>query len=115
MEKDEFEPRIRRLKERLKKLEKELNEQVDEEEQMNALQLVIGQMKDFADKVTNGLQQTDWMTKRDIIRALVKEIRIGEKEVQIVYRVNPQPILKGSANDNLQHCWRRTPAAYRKE
>ena len=72
-------------------------------------------MKDFADKVTKGLQQTDWMTKRDIIRAMVKEIRIGEKEVQIVYKVNPQSTLRNSTNDDLQHCWWRAQAAHCKK
>ena len=33
--------------------------------------------------------------------------KIGEEEIQIVYKVNPQLTLKNSTNDNLQHCWRR--------
>ncbi len=107
LEKAEFEPRIRRARERLEKLETELKEQSEKEEQLNALQLVIGRMKEFAEKVTEGLREADWTTRREIIRAMIKEIRIDEEEVKIVYKVIPDPLLNESVKGNLQHWLKR--------
>ena len=108
LDKDEFEPRIRKAKERLEKFQEDAKEQIDEEEQRNALQLVIGCMKGFAEKITTSLQEADWTTRRDIIRALIKQIEIDEEEVQIVYRVNSSPIVEIPEEQNLQHCLRRS-------
>ncbi|GAH64665.1 unnamed protein product, partial [marine sediment metagenome] len=107
LEKAEFEPRIRRARERLEKLETELKEQSEKEEQLNALQLVIGRMKEFAEKVTARLREADWTTRREIIRAMIKEIRIDEEEVKIVYKVSPDPLLNESVKGNLQHWLKR--------
>ena len=108
LEKEEFEPRIRKAKERLHNLEQELREQESKEEQLNSLQLIIGRMKEFSEKVTNGLREADWMTRREITRAIVKEIRIDEEEVKIVYKVSPDSPGKGPKTNSLQHCWGRS-------
>jgi len=106
LEKEEFEPRIRKAKERLHNLEQELREQETKEEQLNALQLVIGRMKEFSEKVADGLREADWSTRREIVRSMVKEIRIDEEEVKIVYKVSPDSPGKGLKTNSLQHCWR---------
>jgi site-specific DNA recombinase len=94
-------------KERLHNLEQELKVQESKEEQLNALQLVIGRMKEFSEKVTDGLHEADWSMRREIVRAMVKEIRIDEEEVKILYKVSPDSPGKGPKPNSLQHCWRR--------
>jgi site-specific DNA recombinase len=52
---------------------------------------VIGRLKEFAWRSAEELQEPDWDTRREIVRALVRKIEIDEQEVRIVYRVSPSP------------------------
>ena len=56
------------------------------------MRLVIGQLGEFAHRVAEGLESADWKTRREIICALVKEIRVGMESARIVYRVTPPPL-----------------------
>jgi site-specific DNA recombinase len=107
LEKSDFEPRIRRAKERLTSLKSELEQRASEEEQRNAMRLVIGRMREFAEKVTDGLERADWATRRAIIRAVVKRVEIDEEEVRIIYKISPDPVDGDCKIRSLQHCWRR--------
>ena len=108
LDKSEFEPRIMAARERLSKLEEERKRRTDEETTEAELRLVIGQLEEFARRVSAGLQDSDWQTRREIIRALVKKVEIDEQEVRIVYRVSPSPFEGGPQQGHLQHCWGRT-------
>ncbi len=35
------------------------------------------------------LHEPDWATRREIVRALVKQVEIDDQEVRVVYRVSP--------------------------
>ena len=107
LEKPDFEPRIRRAKDRLKSLEGELQQCLGEVEQREALRSVIGRLRDFADKVADGLEQADWATRRAIIRALVKSVEIDEEQVRIIYKISPEPVCEDRKSRSSQHCWRR--------
>ena len=107
LEKSDFEPRIRRAKERLTSLKSELEQRASEEEQRNAMHLVIGRMREFAEKVTEGLDRADWATRRAIIRAVVKRVEIDEEEVRIIYKISPDPVDGDCQIRSLQHCWGR--------
>lgn len=39
-------------------------------------------MQEFADTVKEGLQVADWMTRREVVRAVVKRVEIGEENVR---------------------------------
>jgi site-specific DNA recombinase len=106
LEKEEFEPRVRAAREKLQRLQTELRERTEEEQQQAALHLVIGRMKKFAEKVGAGLNKADWATRRAIIRAVVKSIDVDEQEVRIVYKVAPDHPGQGPLERSLQHCWR---------
>ena len=67
LEKSDFEPRIRRARERLTTLEAEVKKQADEESQRAELRLVIGQLQEFANRIKSGLHDADWSTRREII------------------------------------------------
>jgi site-specific DNA recombinase len=94
IDKSEFEPRMQRAKERLTKLQTDVKNREDEEAQQKELNLVIGRMQDFADKISSNLEEVDWLKRREIIRALVKQIEVDEEVVRIVYRVNPPPFVQ---------------------
>lgn len=106
VEKSEFEPRIRRAKERLAELEAEAKVQADLETQERELRLVIGRLQEFAERVQEGLSGADWSTRREIIRTLVKRVEIAEEEVRVTYRVDAVPFVEGPEGGLLPHCWR---------
>ncbi|KPK76782.1 MAG: DNA recombinase [Phycisphaerae bacterium SM23_30] len=107
IDKPEFEPRLRKAKERLAKLQVEVKTQEKEESRQRELKLVISCMKEFAGKVNNNLEVADWMTKREIIRSLVKQIEVEEESVRVVYRVPPPPFVQAPEKGFLQDCLRR--------
>jgi site-specific DNA recombinase len=107
LDKSEFEPRILAARERLAKLEDECRQRIDEANQEVELRLVIGQLEEFARRVSQELQEPDWDTRREVVRALVKKVEIDEQEVRIVYRVSPSPFEGGPQQGSLQHCWGR--------
>jgi site-specific DNA recombinase len=106
LDKGEFEPRIRSAKERLAKLEAEAREHADEKAQEQELQLAIGHLQEFAERVRSGLEEADWSTRREILRALVKRVEIDQEEVRVVYRVSPPPFVESPDGGILQDCGR---------
>ncbi len=113
LDKSEFEPRILAAHERLAKLEDECRQRIDEANQEVELRLVIGQLEEFAKRVSQELQEPDWDTRRNVVRALVKKVEVDEQEVRIVYRVSPSPFEGGPQQGSSQHCWGRDRPALR--
>ena len=107
LEKSEFEPRVLAARERLAKLESECQRRAGEEDREAELRLVIGQLEEFSKRVSRELEEPDWDTRREIIRALVKKVEVDEQEVRIVYRVGPSPFEGRPQQGGLQHCWGR--------
>jgi site-specific DNA recombinase len=107
LDKSEFEPRILAARDRLAKLEGECRQRMDEAAREEGLRLVIGQLEEFARRVSQELQEPDWAARREIVRALVRQVEIDEQEVRIVYRVSPSPFEKGPQQGSLQRCWGR--------
>src|SRR6516165_3103811 len=114
LDRSEFEPRITAARERLTKLEEEHRQRLGEAAQEAELRLVIGQLEEFAKRVSQGLQEPDWDTRREVVRALVKEVEVDEQEVRIVYRVSPSPFEGGPQQGSSQHCWGRGHRALRR-
>jgi site-specific DNA recombinase len=109
IEKQEFEPRVTRMRERMQHLEEQLQHLKEESEVEEELRLILGHLETFASKVQDGLHQADFQTRRDIIRALVKRVEVDEQQIRIVFRVSPTSPLSSSedASHNWQHCGRR--------
>jgi site-specific DNA recombinase len=106
--KDEFEPRVTRMRERLKQIEEQALQIKDDASLERELTLILGRLDEFASRVKLGLEQADWSTRRDIIRALVKRVEIDQERVHVIFRVNPPPVapqLPSEKNaQSLQHC-----------
>jgi len=114
LEKSEFEPRIAAARDRLSRLEGAWKQQASDESEESQLGLVIGQLEEFARRVSEGLQDPDWTTRREVIRALVKQVEIDDGDVRIVYRVSPSPFERRPQQDSLQHCWGRQYSTMRR-
>jgi site-specific DNA recombinase len=107
LDRSEFEPRLSAARGRLAKLEAECREQMGEATQEAELRLVIGQLEEFARRVSQELQEPDRDTRREVVRALVKQVEIDEQEIRIVYRVSPSPFERGPQQGCLQRRWGR--------
>jgi site-specific DNA recombinase len=108
LEKGEFEPRVTRLRERLIRLQQEAATAQDRAAQQKDLRLVLGQLEDFAAQVRRGLARADFAKRREIIRCLVKAIKIEDQHVRITYRVSPRPFANAPTGGTFrQHCHRR--------
>ena len=112
IEKQEFEPRIQRLRQRLTDLEDQAKQKVCEQTQQAELRQVITHLEEFSSKVKDGLEEADWLTKRELIRTLVKQVNVGKEDVTIVFRVIPDPFVVDPDRDvsspnrgSLQHRW----------
>ena len=104
LDRSEFEPRVKAARERLSKLEEEHKQRTEEENRDAELRLVIGQLEEFASQVSEGLDSSSWLARREIVRALVKRVEVDEKEARIVYRVSPSPFEKCPRQGLLRHC-----------
>jgi len=106
--KAEFEPRITRMRERIKQLEEQQQQLRDEAGLEQELRLILGRLEDFTSRVKEGLHAADWSTRREIIRALVKRVEIDQEQVHVVFRVGPNtPSSPSDKNtQSLQHCGR---------
>jgi len=102
LERTEFEPRIKKARNHVKRLESELASQAAREVQEHHLRLVIGRVQEFAERVKNGVEQADRATRRQVILALVKRVEVGQDSVRIIYRVSPPA--GNTKQENVRHC-----------
>jgi hypothetical protein len=92
IDKQEFEPRVSWMRERMEHLEEQVQRLQEESEVEEELRLILGRLETFAAKVQNGLHQADFQTRRDIIRALVKRVEVDEQQIRIVFRIRPMSL-----------------------
>jgi len=102
IDKQEFEPRITRLRQRLTALEEQVQQLQDEAALHTELQLIMGRLEDFAAQVHGGLAVADWTSKRELIRALVKRVEVTPNQVNVVFRVDQRPTDPDPAKKSLQ-------------
>jgi site-specific DNA recombinase len=104
IEKREFEPRITHLRQRVTKLEEQAEQLANEAALHAELQLIIGRLEDFAAQVRGGLEEADWTSRREMIRALVKRVEVDHDQVHVVFRVDQRPGDLDPEKKSLQHC-----------
>lgn len=112
IDKQEFEPRVTRMRERLQQLDEQIQRLKEESEAEEELRLILGRLETFAAKVKDGLQDADFQTRREIIRTLVKRVEVDEQQIRVIFRVSPTPPRSSSeeAPHNWQHCGGRVLA-----
>jgi site-specific DNA recombinase len=104
VEKDEFEPRIKRLKQRVTELERQTAELAGEQALGHELHLVLGQLEEFAKRVGQGLETADLLARREVIRAVVRRIVVDKGEVNVVFKVGRSPFVPRPDRGVFQHC-----------
>ena len=104
IEKQEFEPRLHRLRQRQSDLEEKEKTVATRMAQQTELRTVITRLEEFAAKVQNGLASADWNTKRNLIRTLVQRIEIGRDDVNVVFRIASVPFDLSPEGHLAQYC-----------
>jgi site-specific DNA recombinase len=111
LDKQEFEPRILRLRQRMAQLDEQRRQLVEEAALRTDLQLIIGRLEDFAAKVRAGLAAADWTNQRALIRAMVKRVEVARDQVNIVFRIDPYTEESDPEKKRLQLCRRSDDSA----
>ncbi len=113
IDKAEFEPRITRMRERIKQLEEQIQQIQDEAGMEHELRLILGRLEAFASKVKEGLAEADWLTRRELIRTLVKRVEVHQEQVNVIFRVGPTTPSTPSDHhtQSLLHCGGRANPA----
>ena len=108
-DKAEFEPRIARMRERIKQVKEQIRQIQDEAGLEHELRLIRGRLETFASKVKEGLAEADWLTRRELIRTLVKRVEVDQEHVNVIFRIGPQTPSTPSDHhpQSLPHCGRR--------
>src|SRR3989454_751642 len=104
LEKHEFEPRITRLRQRIAALEEQRQQLLDEAAFQTELRLIIGRLEDCATQIDTGLEEADWLRKREMIRALVKRVEVAQDQVNVVFRVDSYQGESDPEKKSLQLC-----------
>src|SRR5258708_444622 len=105
--KEEFEPRISRLRQRIAHFAEALARETDDASTLHDLRLVMGRMEEFAAHVRAGLADANWQVRRDIIRALVKRIDVTDEHITIVFRVGAHSLGPAPPTHHWPHWWPR--------
>jgi site-specific DNA recombinase len=88
LEKHAFEPRITRLRQRITPLEEQRQQLIEVTALQTEIRLIVGRLEDCAAKIAAGLEDADWLSKRERIRALVKRVEVTQDQVNVVFRVD---------------------------
>jgi site-specific DNA recombinase len=107
--KEQFEPRLARLRQRIAALEQHAQQEAEEAAVTHDLHMLVGRLDEFAAKVRAGLADADWHLRREIIRALVKEVEVTTEQITVVFRIGPPPLGPGPPPGHLPHCLSRLP------
>ncbi|MGT3145739.1 MULTISPECIES: recombinase family protein [Pseudomonas] len=91
IDKMDFDPKMRHLKSRLEQLDQQIQDSRRHQVGQRELFLVINRLEEFAAAVHDRLGTVDFVTKREIIRGLVKRVEIHKDEILVVFRVDPDP------------------------
>jgi hypothetical protein len=87
IEKQAFEPRVTRRRQRMTHVEAQCQQLAEAETLQRELQLIIGRVEELAAQVHQNLEALEWQRKREMIRALGRRVAIGFDQVQVVFRV----------------------------
>ena len=92
---DQFTARMERTKIRVIEIEAKLGAQATGEERRAHVQALRSRLGELSNHIQSQLHDPDWMTRRDIIRAVVQRIEIGPADVKIVLRLPMDPAARG--------------------
>jgi site-specific DNA recombinase len=83
-------------------LEEQRQQLIDVAALQTEIRLIVGRLEDFAAKIDAGLEDSDWLSKREMIRALVKRVEVTPDRVNVIFRVDAYPGEASSEKKSLQ-------------
>ncbi len=118
VEREEFEPRVRRLRDQLTRAEDSLLHTKACLAGGTTQAAIAKAFQQLMQQVATSLETSDTSTRREIMKFLIDEIQIGREEINIVYKVpthpfEPRPASDASRGNFLQHRLRRHAVAPR--
>jgi site-specific DNA recombinase len=87
IEKDQFTARLNRTKARIADIDTKIGAQAADEDRRARVRSVMNRLAELSSHLQSQLNDADWSTKREIIRALVQRIEIGPTKVAVVLRL----------------------------
>ena len=87
MSREEFESRIKEMRQHLKEIEEEKEKVKDRKEAEQKLNAIINSIKEFSVGVKSEIDQLDWLGKRSVIRKLVERIEIDLDSITIIFQI----------------------------
>ncbi|HXI41418.1 MAG TPA: recombinase family protein [Bryobacteraceae bacterium] len=87
IDKDQFTSRMNRTKARMADIDKKIGTQAADEELRTHVRSVMNRLAELSTHLQSQLNDADWATKREIVRALVQRIEIGPTKVAVVLRL----------------------------
>ena len=91
IDQQDFEPKIKQIKARIAQIDEQIEQGNQSQSAQRELFLVINHLEEFAKTINVNLSTTDFITKRDTIRALVKRVEIYKDDVVVIFRIDPAP------------------------
>ncbi len=86
IDKDQFTSRMNRTKARIADIDAKIGAQATDEDRRAHVDLVMSRLAELSRHLDSQLNNPDWATKREAIRALVQRIEIGQTKVVVVLR-----------------------------
>jgi site-specific DNA recombinase len=87
IDKDQFTSRMNRTKARIADIDKKIGTQAADEDRRTHMRSVMSRLAELSTQLQSQLNDADWATKREIVRALVQRIEIGPTKVALVLRL----------------------------
>jgi site-specific DNA recombinase len=111
IDRTEFEPRVRRVKEQLAREEEAMKTHQQQASDAVELKLAIENLREFTKHLRAELNTADPERRRKLLKLLIKRIEVDEEEVRIIYRVQSRPFAHRPASpkadgEKLQLCLR---------
>ena len=107
----EFDPRIKRARQRLANTESKLAEFQTETREQATLREALACLDDFSTAMSTNLDDANWRTKREILRTLIARVVIEPTQIKVIYRINFPLFAKRASVEGgekvLHFCWRR--------
>ena len=103
LDKDEFAPRLERVRQRLQETRTQLEALHQAKDQEQTIAQALGRLEDFAARIKSGLREPTPQQQREVLKALVKRVEIAPDRIRVIYRIHPLPP-EAVKMDNLQDC-----------
>jgi site-specific DNA recombinase len=108
LDKEEFAPRLERLRQRLHDGQTQLDALHQAKNQEQTITHALGRLEDFAARIETGLREPTPQQQREILKALVKRVEIAPDKIRVIYKIHPLPAERVKIG-NLQDCPERVP------